>query len=204
VAGLATAAAESGQPGSERLLVRAIALTEALQCQFLLAELWHLRGQLAEREGRLVEAERFCAQAEDVATRLNARSLLPRIRAMRLRLGVVLGTCEPDNAVRELTEMLAEWTDPPEQALLHATMSALDPRATSSRDWAAELYRKLYEHAPSVEYAAAFRRLTGETLLPPAALPPLGIADATAPSDVEALLAQIERLSASRDLSRSA
>jgi class 3 adenylate cyclase/tetratricopeptide (TPR) repeat protein len=204
VAGLATAAAESGQPGSERLLVRAIALTEALQCQFLLAELWHLRGQLAEREGRLVEAERFCAQAEDVATRLNARSLLPRIRALRLRLGVVLGTCEPDNAVRELTEMLAEWTDPPEQALLHATMSALDPRATSSRDWAAELYRKLYEHAPSVGYAAAFRRLTGETLLPPAALPPLGIADATAPSDVEALLAQIERLSASRDLSRSA
>jgi class 3 adenylate cyclase/tetratricopeptide (TPR) repeat protein len=198
VAALATAAVESGRPGCERLLARAIALTEALQCRFLLAELWHLRGELAGRQGRLVEAERCGARAEDVATQLAARSLLPRIRVSRLRVGVALGVCPPGNAVRELTAMLAEWTDPPEQALLHAAIGDLDPQATASRDRAAELYRRLYEHAPCVGHATAYRRLTGQTLPPPPQLPPLGVADAPAPADVEALLARSERLSAGR------
>jgi predicted ATPase len=202
VSGLAVTAAESDAPGFKELLHYATELADASD-PFIVADLRHRQALIAAREHRLADAETLCGAAEELATQLQARGLQLRIHVLRVRLAVEGHRRDAHEAAAELTMMLPDWTDPPESALLHETIYEFDPRAISSRDRAAELYRQLYEHAPSVEYAAVYRRLTGDPLPSPPPLPPLGAIVAASP-DIETLLRKVKHLRVTRDLAQTA
>ncbi|MFL6226529.1 MAG: hypothetical protein ACJ75K_27895, partial [Actinomycetes bacterium] len=92
---------------------------------------------------------------------------------LSLRLQVELGRLDAEVATRRLRALEETWVEPQEKALLLDAIWQLDPTREATREAAADLYRTLYEHAPSIRYREAYARLTGATLPPGPPLPPL-------------------------------
>jgi hypothetical protein len=88
----------------------------------------------------------------------------------------------------------AACPEPHERALLLDALWRLDPAAEAARSAAADLYRRLYERTPIVEYRAAYAFLTGVTLPPGPPLPPLPDLLENDSADVDELLQQVDRL----------
>ncbi|HZD02691.1 MAG TPA: hypothetical protein VFA46_21615, partial [Actinomycetes bacterium] len=84
------------------------------------------------------------------------------------------------------------WTEPHERAALLDALWQLDPTQEAARKAAADLYRTLYQRAPSIEYRKAYARLTGVTLPPGPPLPPLPEAVEEDVGDIDGLLRQVE------------
>jgi hypothetical protein len=108
---------------------------------------------------------------------------------------VALGRTGADAATERLRALTGTWVEPQERALLLDALWQLDPTQEATRRAAAELYRTLYEQAPSIRYREAYARLTGATLPPGPPLPPLPDVLEEDVGDLDALLRQVDNVS---------
>ncbi|HVD16757.1 MAG TPA: hypothetical protein VNK73_20190, partial [Actinomycetota bacterium] len=196
VTGLAaTAAAEAQEREAERLYARAIALARMVDAPLFLCDSLHQLAKLRLGQRRLEEAERLNQEALEVADRSNERDIQVRARLLSLHLQVTSGRTGTDAAMGRLRALEGTWVEPQERARLLDALWQLDPGQEAAREAAAELYRTLYEQAPSIEYREAYARLTGATLPPGPPLPPLPDELEQEVGDVDALLRQVDEVS---------
>jgi tetratricopeptide (TPR) repeat protein len=198
IAALAMTAADQGAAGHRDLLRRACDIAGQLHQSYVLADVLLRRAEAAFDDGDATGALPLARQAETAAWRLSERGPTLRPHLLRLRIEVALGRTGAAQASREIADMLPEWPDPPERALLLDTLARIDPAAQAPAREAAALYRELYGAAPSLQFATAYRRLTGGcTDLPPATpLPRLAAEVTDGPVDLDHLFTRVERLAA--------
>ncbi|GLW31186.1 tetratricopeptide repeat protein [Actinoplanes regularis] len=166
----AIAAAEGDTNEAQRLFERAVELARQLNAPYYLCDWLHRLARLHLAVGRLAEAEDLNSEALRIAEEQDQRDVQvsASILSVRLRVrGADLNTPAATDILRKATQ---DWNEPHEVAALLDAVRQLDPHDENARSTAAEIYRTLYERAPSVEYRLAYQRLTG-VLLPPG--PPL-------------------------------
>jgi tetratricopeptide (TPR) repeat protein len=190
----AIAAAEGRTPLAQQLLERAVELARDLDAPYFLCEWLHRLARLHLAADRPADAEQLNSEALRIAEEHSERDTQVSAYVLSIRLQVGAGRLDARAAAKRLREATAEWKDPREVAALLDAVRQLDPQDEDARVTAAEIYRTLYERAPSVEYRQAYRRLTGLPLPPGSPLPelPEWIA-AEDDADVEALLRRIDR-----------
>jgi tetratricopeptide (TPR) repeat protein len=169
----ATAVGQGDHRQAERLFTRAIGLARLLDAPYFLCGWLHQLARLRVEQGRIQEAYGLNQEALEVADRSNEREVQVPAFLLSLRLQVELGRLDADAATRRLRALEETWAEPQEKALLLDAIWQLDPTRDATREAAADLYRTLYEHAPSIRYRGAYARLTGVTLPPGPPLPPL-------------------------------
>ena len=188
-----TAAAQGHDQEAERLFSQAIALARLLDAPYFLCGWLHQLAKLCLAQGRFDEAERVNQEALEVADRTNEREVQVPARLLSLRLQVTLGRIDTDAAIGRLRALESAWAEPHERAALLDALWQLDPTQEGARKAAADLYRTLYERAPSIEHREAHARLTGVTLPPGPPLPPLPKVVEEDVGDVEELLRQVDK-----------
>jgi len=194
VACLAAVATATGQDlEAERLFAQAIALARLLDAPYFLCDWLHQLAQLCLAQGRLDEAARLNQEALEIANERNEREIQVRAWLLSLCLQVKLGRMGTDVAIGRLRAQEDAWAEPHERAALLDALWQLDPTQEAARKAAADLYRTLYERAPSVEYREAYARLTGVTLPPGPPLPPLPEVVEEDVGDVDELLRQVDK-----------
>jgi hypothetical protein len=193
---LATTAADQGSPGHRDLLQRACEIAGQLHQSYVLADVLLRRAEAAFDDGDAASALPMAQEAEAAARRLSQRGPTLRPHLLRLRIEVATGLTTVAEASQKITDMIADWPDPPEQALLRDTLARIDPSAQSYAREAATLYRALYKRAPSQQYARAFQRLTGglDGLPAAAPLPRLAGRVAEGPVNLDELFTRVEKL----------
>lgn len=187
----ATATAQRQDREAERLFAQAIALARLLDAPYFLCDWLHQLAKVHARQGRLDEAEQLNQEALEVANERNEREIQVRACLLSLRLQVEIGRIDTDAAIGRLQALEDTWVEPHERAALLDTLWQLDPTQEAARKAAADLYRTLYERAPSIEYREAYARLTGVTLPPGPPLPPLPMAVEEDVRDVDEVLRQV-------------
>jgi hypothetical protein len=189
----ATATTQSQDREAERLFAQAIALARLLDAPYFLCDWLHQLAKVRFAQDRLDEADRLNQEALEVANERNERDIQVRARLLSLRLQVALGRIDTDAAIGRLQALEDTWVEPHERAALLDTMWQLDPTQEAARKAASDLYRTLYERAPSVEYREAYARLTGVTLPPGPPLPPLPKAVEEDLGGVDEVLRQVDK-----------
>jgi predicted ATPase/class 3 adenylate cyclase len=192
----ATAAAQGDEPQAERLFARAIYLARVLDAPYFLCAWLHQLAKLRVAQGRLEEAHRLNQEALEVADRSNEREVQVPALLLSVGLEAALGHTGTQAATGRLRALEDSWIEPQERALLLDTLWQLDATQEAARSAAAGLYRRLYERAPSVRYREAYARLTGTTLPPGPPLPPLPDVLDENIADLDALLRQVDEVSA--------
>ena len=196
VANLATTAAAQGDHHrAERLFTRAIALARLLDAPYLLCGWLHQLAKLRLAQGRVEEAHRLNQEALEVADRSNEREVLVPAFLLSLRLQVALGRIGTETATERLRALEGSWVEPQERARLLDALWQLNPTQNTTREAAADLYRQLYQQAPSIRYREAYARLTGATLPPGTPLPPLPDALKEDVGDLDQLLRKVDEVS---------
>ena len=191
--GLADVAAAQGrQREAEQMLSRAVRVARRGNDPYLLCDSLFKLARLRALLDRLDEAEQLNQEALAIASSQGERDDELRSLVLSLRLGVASGRGEPHEAAQELRRLRDSWDGPPEQALILAAIWELDPSQETARDAAAAQYATLYERAGRAEYREAYQRLTGVSLPPGPALPPLPIAVDPGVDDPDALLRQVD------------
>ena len=114
---------------------------------------------------------------------------------LSVRLQVALGRLGADAATGRLRALESTWVEPQERAPLLDALWQLDPTRDTAREAAADLYRQLYQQAPSIRYREAYARLTGATLPPGTPLPPLPDALQEDAGELDELLRQVDEVS---------
>ena len=187
----ATAAAEARESAAERLYDRAVGLARLLDAPYFLCDALHQLAKLRLGQGRLAEAEQLNHEALEVADRSGERDIQVRACLLEVHLQVTGGRIDTAAAMDRLRGLEGSWVEPQERSRLLEAIWQLDPAQEAARRDAAELYRALYEQAPSIEYREAYARLTGATLPPGPPLPPLPDELEHEAADVEALLGRV-------------
>jgi class 3 adenylate cyclase/tetratricopeptide (TPR) repeat protein len=195
----ATAAAQGDHEQAERLFARAIALARQLDAPYFLCGWLHQLAKLRLEQGRVEEAHRLNQEALEVADRSNEREVQVPALLISVRLQIALGRLGTDEAAERLRALDSIWVESQERAPLLDTLWQLDPTQDTAREAAADLYRQLYEQAPSIQYREAYARLTGATLPPGPPLPPLPDALEEDAGDLAELLRQVDEVSLQLD-----
>ncbi|AEV83522.1 Adenylate cyclase type 10 [Actinoplanes sp. SE50] len=190
----AVAAAEGDTDVAQDLLERAIELIRPHSAPFYLCDWLHRLARLHLAAERLAEAEQLNAEALRIAEEHDERDARVSAYILSIRLRVRAGRLESGDATDMLRKATDEWNEPHEVAALLDAVRQLDPHDEQARTTAADIYRTLYERAPSVEYRRAYRRLTGVLLPPGPPLPELpGWIAAEDGADLDELLQRIDR-----------
>jgi class 3 adenylate cyclase/tetratricopeptide (TPR) repeat protein len=190
----AIAAAQGRTDEAERLLRQAVDLARDLDAPYFLCEWLHRLARLQLAANRLDEAERLNAEALAIADEHHERDTQVSAYLLAVRMQVLAGRIDARTASEQLRTAASDWTEPHEVAALLDTVQQLSPSDEEARTAAAEIYRTLYERAPTVEYRRIYRRLTGVQLPPGPPLPPLPVwVAAEDDADVEALLGRADR-----------
>jgi predicted ATPase/class 3 adenylate cyclase len=181
---------------AERLLARAIDLARTLDDSLSLCEYLHHQAELCARQGHLEEAERTNQETLSLAARTTMQ--LPAT-LLSIRLQVARGRLNKHAAIEQLGALRDSSPDAASQASTLRAIWQLDPTHEAARKAAAAHYRSLYEQSPAVGYRDAYEELTGVTLPPAPALPPLpGPVSREAP-DVEVLLGRLDLVASQRE-----
>ena len=190
----AVAAAEGRTDQAKRLLERAVELARELDAPYFLCEWLHRLARLHLATGQLDQAERLNAEALAIADEHSERDTQVSAHLLAMRLQVAAKRIDARTATDQLRKAASDWTEPHELAALLDMVWQLDRTDEDARTGAAEIYRTLYERAPTIEYRHAYRRLTGIRLPPGPPLPPLPAwVTAGDDADVEALLRRVDR-----------
>ena len=112
---------------------------------------------------------------------------------LSVQLQVRRGRIGAEVAVGRLRALEDAWVEPRERAALLEALWQLDPGQEEAREAAASLYRALYERAPSIRHRDAYEQLTGTTLPPGPALPPLPDEFKDDLGDLHELLRQVDQ-----------
>ncbi len=195
VIGLGAIAAAEGRPDdAKRLLQRVIPLVRELDAPHYLCDSLHRLARLHLNADQPSVSERLNSEALRIAEEHDERDIQVKAYILAARLRVDRGDIDLAFAAAELRKAADRWTEQHEvAALLHAAWRA-DPDDNDARRTASDIYRRLYERAPSLEYRNAYQQLTGVRLPPGPPLPALPhwiLAD-TGP-DLETLLRRIDR-----------
>jgi tetratricopeptide (TPR) repeat protein len=169
----AIAAAEGHWADAQPLLERAIELARDMGTTYYLCDWLHRLARVHMDADRPAEAERLNSEALRIAEEHDERDARVNAYVMSIRLQVAAGEIEAHNAAELLRKAADEWTEAHEVAALLDAAWYADPADEDARTTAAEIYRRLYARAPSVEYRLAYQRLTGELLPPGPPLPEL-------------------------------
>jgi tetratricopeptide (TPR) repeat protein len=188
----ATATAQGEDREAERRFAQAIGLARLLDAPYFLCDWLHQLAKLRLAQGRLDEADRLNQEALEVANERNEREIEVQARLLSLRLQVTLGRINVDAAIAQLRALENTWSEPHERAALLDALWQLDPTQEAARKAAADLYRGLYEQAPSIECREAYARLTGTMLPPGPPLPPLPKAVEDDVQDLDELLRRVD------------
>ncbi|WP_436532540.1 tetratricopeptide repeat protein [Actinoplanes sp. HUAS TT8] len=188
----AIAAAEDDAEQAQRLLERAVELARRLNAPHYLCDWLHRLARLRLAADRPAEAELLNAEALRTAEEHDERDARVSAYILSIRLQVRDGRLESREATDLLVKATEGWTEPNEVAALTDAVHQLDPHNEQARTTAADIYRTLYERAPSVEYRRAYQRLTGELLPPGPPLPELPDW-IVAGDDLDELLRRIDR-----------
>jgi class 3 adenylate cyclase/tetratricopeptide (TPR) repeat protein len=189
----ATAVAEGQDREAERRFARAIALARLLDAPYFLSDALHELAKLRLAQGRLEDAERLNQEALEVADRSNERDIQVQAGLLSVQLQVRRGRIGAEVAVGRLRALEDAWVEPRERAALLEALWQLDPGQEEAREAAASLYRALYERAPSIRHRDAYEQLTGTTLPPGPALPPLPDEFKDDLGDLHELLRQVDQ-----------
>jgi predicted ATPase/class 3 adenylate cyclase len=195
VANLGAVAAAEGNTEKARLLMeRAVEQARRLNIPYYLCGTLHRLARLHLAADRSEEAERLNSEALRIAEEHDERDARVSAYILSVQLQVLAGRLDPSEATELLRKATDEWNEPHEVAALLDAVRQLDPQDEDARATAADIYRTLYERAPSVEYRRAYHRLTGELLPPGPPLPELPdwIA-AEDGADLDDLLQRIDR-----------
>lgn len=187
-------AAQGRLDRAEQLLDRAVLLARELNAPHFLSDWLHRLARLHMATGRLRMAESLNAEALAIADEHQERDTQVSAHLLSVRLQVATGRIAAGSAAETLRAKAGEWTEPHELAALLDTVRQLDRRDDDARTAAAEIYRTLYERAPSIEYRRAYRRLTGELLAPgPPLPPPPAWVGQQGDADLDVLLRRVDR-----------
>jgi class 3 adenylate cyclase/tetratricopeptide (TPR) repeat protein len=170
--------------------VRAISLARELSLPYELCEALELRAELLLRRGDYFEARAACAEASEIAKRVEEGEAVQRMRMMDVRLRAATGEQTVDIACAALGAMLDTAPDGVARAMILMAIWQIDPQRSDARTAAAAIYRRRYAEAPSAELRRHYRALTGEDLPPPPRLPALPEALIGTPAPLEELLAR--------------
>jgi class 3 adenylate cyclase/tetratricopeptide (TPR) repeat protein len=189
----ATATALGHDLEAERLFSRAITFARLLDAPYFLCGWLHQLAKLHAGCGRLHEADRLNQEALEIAKERHEHEVQVPAFLLSLRLQVEIGRIDTDSAIGWLQALEDTWVEPHERAALLDTLWQLDPTQEAARKAASDLYRTLYERAPSVEYREAYARLTGVMLPPGPPLPPLPMAVEEDVRDLDQVLRQVDK-----------
>jgi class 3 adenylate cyclase/tetratricopeptide (TPR) repeat protein len=193
VASLAATAASQGRDREAvRLFSRAIELARSVDAPHFLCYCLHQLAKLHVGRGQLEQAERVNQEALEIANRSKEREVQIPALLLSFRLQVELGRTSTEQVVEQLQTMKDVWVEPHERASLLDALWQNDPTHEWARKQAADLYRGLYDGAPSVEHREVYKRLTGVELPPSPPLPPLPEAIEAEMMDLDGLLQQVD------------
>ncbi|MBI1296747.1 hypothetical protein GC175_17465 [bacterium] len=88
-----------------------------------------------------------------------------------IRLKAALDLLSREQAVEQLNQLLAEYTQAKQVASIHYDIWHLDRNREQNRQQAAALYRRLYEEDGTFDHRRRYQELTGEALPDPPPLP---------------------------------
>jgi adenylate cyclase len=193
---MAIACAGQGRDREADLLFeRAIALGRSLKAQYFLCGYLQYRAELHARQGRNADAWRLNQEAIELAAAAGHREIHHRAELRAVKLRLILGLTDEDQAAEDLSAMLDRSSEDHERARIQYELWTLDKSRESARKAAAELFKEALARTPDVEYLHRYEELTGaHSPLSPGTLPPLpqGVTE-TAPSIPE-LIARIDAL----------
>jgi DNA-binding SARP family transcriptional activator len=197
---LAQAFAGQGQDQeAERLLRHEFALGRILRIPYYLCYALVRGAELYVQQQRYAEARQLNDEALDLAREARRTEVEFSALVLSIRLRLALREIDVPTAIRELEALTAEWPGEHEQAALHYQLWQVQPDPARSRRHAAaavELYHKLYHRTRWADDRRRYEELSGEALpdlLPLPAPTPIVMAH---PVDFEALLAQVDKITA--------
>jgi hypothetical protein len=121
----------------------------------------------------LANALAACAEAREIAERIEESEVIERARVFELRLRAAAGELTVDAACAALGRLLDAAPDDTARAPILMAIWQIDQQRTDARTAAAEIFRSRYAAAPSAELRRHYRTLTSEDLPPPPPLPKL-------------------------------
>jgi tetratricopeptide (TPR) repeat protein len=197
VGSIANVYASQGRYDSEveRLYRQSVAIQSALNTRFYLAPTLHTLATFYFRQQRYEEARTLNDEALDMAIQIGRKDTELAAQLLEIQLDVATGDLDKKAAIRKVEALAQQWPDEQYQASVQYHLWLLDKGMESARR-AADLYRKLYDKSPKVEYRKRYEELTGKRLPGPPPPPELPELITRNPVDLKALLAHVDRIAA--------
>jgi len=195
---MARAFASQGQyQEAERLLRQELALGWILRIPYYLCYALGKGTELYFQQQRYEEARQLNDEALDLAREAKRTQVEFSALVLSIRLRLALDEIDVSTAIHQLEALRVEWSAEHEQAALHYELWRLQPDPALSRRHAAaavELYHSLYRRTRWTDDRRRYEELTGEALPDLAPLPAPSQIVTASPVDLDALLAQVDKI----------
>jgi DNA-binding SARP family transcriptional activator len=157
-----------------------------------LSENLYTAAQLAYHKGHLTEAEKLLHECLPLAEQKSGQAIYLPATILTIQLQVRRQAMTSETGIAQLNELLADWPEAKDQALLYDAIWELDPSQTAARDKAGHLFAEAYGQFPHVLYRQRHQALTGISLSLPALPPPPD--SLPSPPDLNSLYEQLNNL----------
>jgi class 3 adenylate cyclase/tetratricopeptide (TPR) repeat protein len=181
---------------AERMFEHAIALARGVETPYFLCEFLHHSADWLFQQGRYQEAITRNDEALEIAHTIGRRDIEAPAELLSVRARVSAGMLGVEEAEGELRLIAAGRDGGADEADVRFVLWSLTGEE-QHRAAAASFYRDAHVKAPLAVYRQRYRLLTGESLDPPPALPPL-LTEPIAEVDVDALMGRVEMLAVAR------
>ncbi len=158
---------------AEHLLNTVIPIRRILDNPYALGEDLISLADLYEKQKRYHEARQTNQETKAVADQVQYKDIQFQARLLEIRLSLKLKLLTHPQAVARLERLLEAWPDDNYQAAIYDEIWQSTPAQIGVGQTAAELYKELYQTAPTVEYRQRYHALTGDQLSPALPLPPV-------------------------------
>jgi DNA-binding SARP family transcriptional activator/predicted ATPase len=184
---------------AEAFIARAVALGRRLQMVYWLCRDLHLLAELRYRQDRCDEAIDLNAECLQLAAKSRRRDVRFRAALLEVKLRASLGQRNSSETAEDLNGLRDEYDTDSEMGAIEYELWKLDPERDGARERVAQTFRRLYDKAPSAQYARRLTELGDDEHSPPPTLsdpPPALLASRMDIHEIPRLLDQLyERLS---------
>ncbi len=147
---------------SEWFFEHALKLGRALNIPYHLCEFLAAQAQMCWHTGHYAEALAANSEALTLASEMGRHDIQLQAQILELRLGIVLHTTTTAQAIATLEQMLHEWSDSLDQALLHDTIWRMDRSREAHRKAALALYQQHNLQSLRLEHRIRYQELGGD------------------------------------------